>query len=507
MERASLQVQTAYAELIEQLIAIEARRAIGHTGGTFVVKTVKGQDYYYHQHAEPGGIVQRYVGRRTPVLDRIIARFTQGRALAVVERARTERLCAQIRAGGALTTDNASVQVLAALADAAVFRLGGVLVGTHAFVVLGNLLGVRWEGAGLRTEDVDIATERVLAIAVPAIRADVPKVLESLEMGFLPVPGLSPREPSTSFKVRGRALRVDLLTPQVRGKSGPVTIARFAAAAEPLPYLEYVLEEPQPAAVVGGAGVLVNVPSAARFALHELLVARSRPATMQTKAGKYLDQAAQMITALAEDRPGDEAALEQRIEDIEERVVHDAVAKRRRPDLPALRIADPEPVERTPRVLPGLQLLADLPQPGFQMILELPHLGPVALAVARAAESAIQVVEGDDPWEQVLLTLHDRPEGRRARRPIAYWPDPPRWLFGASHDEATPGTSARGDLRWQRIRAHGGEARSGGLQAVTLQVTSVPWWRSGASGTGDWSGSSRPGVGAEFRGSMPRGCA
>jgi hypothetical protein len=180
-----------------------------------------------------------------------------------------------------------------------------VLVGTHAFLVLGNLLGVRWESAGLRTEDVDIASERTLAIAVPAIRADVPKILESLEMGFLPVPGLSPRAPSTSFKVRGRALRVDLLTPQVRGKRGPVPIPRLGAAAEPLPYLEFVLEETQPAAVVGGAGVLVNVPSAARFALHKLLVARARPATMQTKAGKDLHQAAQVIAALGEDRPGD----------------------------------------------------------------------------------------------------------------------------------------------------------------------------------------------------------
>jgi hypothetical protein len=85
-------------------------------------------------------------------------------------------------------------------------------------------------------------------------------------------------------------------------------------------------------------------------------------------------------------------------------------------------------------------LLADLPQPDFQMVLELPHLEPVALAMARAAESAIQVVEGDEPWKQVLLTPHDRPEGRRARRSIAYWPDPPRWLFGAPRSGVTPGT-------------------------------------------------------------------
>ena len=31
-----------------------------------------------------------------------------------------------------------------ALADAGVFRLGGILVGSYAFQILGNLLGVAW---------------------------------------------------------------------------------------------------------------------------------------------------------------------------------------------------------------------------------------------------------------------------------------------------------------------------------------------------------------------------
>lgn len=305
MERLPIQVQTAYAELVEQLTAIDAHRAIGHTGGGFVVKTIKRQDYYYYQHTEPGGVVQRYVGRRTPVLDAVVARFDEGRSLAATERQRTERLCALLRSGGALAVDAPSVRVLSALADAAVFRLGAVLIGTQAFIVLGNLLGVRWASAGLRTEDVDIASERMLALAVPGLRADVPKILESLEMGFLPVPGLSPLEPSTSFKVRGRALRVDLLTPQMRRERKPVPIVRFAAAAQPIPYLDYLLEQPLPAAVVGGAGVLVNVPQPGRFALHKLLVARSRSVAMQAKSAKDLHQAAQLIEVLADERPGD----------------------------------------------------------------------------------------------------------------------------------------------------------------------------------------------------------
>jgi hypothetical protein len=305
MEHLPLQIQTAYAELLEQLTVLEAQRAIGHAGGAFVRKTIKAKKYYYYQYVLPSGTVQRYVGPCTPALDRVVARFEEGRTAAALEKGKTERLVAQLRAGGALTVDGASARVLAALADAGVFRLGAVLVGTNAYVVLGNVLGVRWPSGGLRTDDIDVASERSLAIAIPELKADVPKTLESLEMGFLPVPGFSPRSVSTSFKVRGRALRVDLLTPQKRGSTKPVPIPRFGAAAQPLPDLDYLIEESQPAAVVGGSGILVEVPAPSRFALHKLLVSRLRPASGHAKGAKDLFQAAQLIEVLAADRPGD----------------------------------------------------------------------------------------------------------------------------------------------------------------------------------------------------------
>jgi hypothetical protein len=303
------EVTTLYAELVEQLTALEARRAIGHAQGSFVTKTIKGQTYLYFQQSLPGGRPRQvYVGPRSPALDAVVRQFADGRAEVATDRAAIERLCALLRAGGASVTDSASGRVLGALADAGVFRLGGVLVGTHAFVAIGNMLGVRWEHGLLRTQDIDVAGDAVLGVAVPDLQADIPAALESLRIGFLPVPGLSARSPSTSFKVRGRSLRVDLVTPATGRPRGPVVIRRFKAAAEPLAYLEYVLERPASAAVIDGAGVLVHVPDPARFALHKLIVARRRPPTWQAKRDKDLRQAAQLVELLAEDRPGDLAA-------------------------------------------------------------------------------------------------------------------------------------------------------------------------------------------------------
>ena len=306
MHHQALEVQTIYVELLEQVAAYEAQRAIGHLAGSFVTKTIKGQPYYYFQYLEPGGAKRQvYLGRKDDALDAVVHRFENARGEIAEDQASIHRLCALLRAGGAMTTDMPSARVIRALADAGVFRLGGVLVGPHAFVVIGNVLGVRWTGVGLRTQDVDAGAENRMSIALSSEGADVPGVLERLEMGFLPVPGLDPVSPTTSFKVRGQGLRVDLLAPAQRAGGKPVILQRFSAAAQPLRFLDYVMEDAVRAVVINGGGVSVVIPDPARFALHKLIVAGERPAIMHAKREKDLWQASQVLEILAEERPGD----------------------------------------------------------------------------------------------------------------------------------------------------------------------------------------------------------
>jgi len=181
--------------------------------------------------------------------------------------------------------------------------MDGVLVGTHAFLVLGNVLGVRWDGGSIRTQDIDIAAEPSLSIVFPGPGSDIPSVLEALQMGFIPVPQLDPRRPSTSFVVRGKGLRLDLLTP-LRGRrvQKPVFIPRLKAAAQALPFLDFLITRPLRGAIVDGGGVLVNVPDPARFAIHKLIVSGERETVMHTRREKDLNQAAQVFSILLEDR-------------------------------------------------------------------------------------------------------------------------------------------------------------------------------------------------------------
>jgi hypothetical protein len=307
MERMPLEIQTLYAELLERLSALEARRSIGHISGSFVTKLIKGDTYYYFQYSDPGGTKrQLYIGRKDRFLDEVVKKYREERGSFEEEGTGIQRLCGLLRAGGALSTDSASARVLKALSDGGIFRLGAVLVGTHALIVLGNLLGARWTGGSLRTQDIDIAAEPAVSIAIPDLWTDIPGVLENLKMGFLPVPQLDPRKPSTSFKVRGKGLRLDLLTP-LRGRrpQGPVTIPRLNAAAQPVPFLDFLITRPVRGAIIDSGGILVNVPAPARFALHKLIIAGERATVMHTKREKDLRQGSQVFSILIEERPGD----------------------------------------------------------------------------------------------------------------------------------------------------------------------------------------------------------
>jgi hypothetical protein len=306
MNRLPPETQTLYAELSERLHISEATRTFSSLSGSFTKKSVKNKDYWYFKTSDgPAGQREYFVGADGPSTRAIIRGYASARPDVEAATSDLDRICSMLRHGGAMLTDAPSAKVISGLANAGIFKQGAVLVGTHAFIALGNVLGVRWDSS-MRTQDIDLAAPRVLHIVVPPLDSDLPKALDSLNMGFLPVPGLDHREPATSFMVRGQSLRVDLLTPAhgVRDEK-PVRIGRFNAAAQPLEFLDYLLDVPVSTAVINGGATLVNVPDPARFALHKLIISGKRQGFQQVKSTKDRQQAAEIIEILAEDRPGD----------------------------------------------------------------------------------------------------------------------------------------------------------------------------------------------------------
>lgn len=305
MDRIGGETMVLYADLRERLEIFEAMRSIASLPGEFTTKTVKGIDYWYFQSTLPSGRSQIYIGPDGEEIRQLIEARRAGEGDVRADEKMLQRLAAQIIAGGVMPVAPDMARIIKRLADSGVFHVGGVLVGTIAFQVLGAHLGVNWAGDSRMTQDIDLAGGSAVAIAVPDVQADVPAALQSLQMGFFPVPRLSHKEPSTSYAIRGRTLRVDLLTPARRGETAPVFIRRLNAAATPLKYLDYLIEEPINAVMLAGNPCLVKLPQPARYALHKLILSQERGPSAADKKQKDLLQARLLTDLLREDRPGD----------------------------------------------------------------------------------------------------------------------------------------------------------------------------------------------------------
>lgn len=299
--RLSLFVQTIYSQLLEDLRDAAAVTPVGTRPGSFVEKTIQGKRYWYLQVTRGGKQVQKYLGPHSDELYDLIERVRASTRLR-------KNLSSMAAAGGAYVAPSAHRAVLGMLADAGLFQGGAVLVGAHAFGVYGNMLGAKWDRDLTHTQDNDLAHDPRMAIAVARHHAiDLPRKLDEWsKMTFLPVPPspLNPTHPVTSFRVRGGELKLELLTPlRGRERDAPIQLPQLKVAAQPLRFLDYLIEDPVQAAVVGGDGVLVNVPQPARFALHKLLIAGRR--NTPDKRRKDLAHAESLCWVLVDDDPGE----------------------------------------------------------------------------------------------------------------------------------------------------------------------------------------------------------
>lgn len=296
----SLGAQTAYAELLEQTQALEMRHHLGQLTGSFQRKRLKGRDYWYFAWRDlDGGVRFAYVGPDGARVQRLIARFQSDKGASLEPRARAAIAlgCAPLPAR--------HYRIVRRLGDYGFFRAGGLLVGTHAFVALGNLLGVRWGGAD-RTLDVDFAhAGRNVSVALPAsVRVDVHQALVSLELGLLPIAQFGGEVGAQYRNPRDPELRLDFVTPGHRGGARPVKVPHLNVALQPLKFMEYALEGVTQGAVFAAEGAtVVNLPAPARYAVHKLIVHGERPVRERAKAAKDLHQAACLAEYFLGQRP------------------------------------------------------------------------------------------------------------------------------------------------------------------------------------------------------------
>lgn len=200
--------------------------------------------------------------------------------------------------------DGRSYATLTSLYLHGLFQAGAVLIGSHAFGALLNQQGVR--AAAYATEDIDIARREALALPSATDRSFLDMLRDS-GIPFVEVPQLDARQPSTSFKQRGRSrFHVDLLVPSRDNNFPVVAVPELRAHATGLPYLGYLLGATQVAALLCREGACpVRIPRPERFALHKLLVSQLRGGA---KGAKDRFQAAVILAAVGDTQSGAIAA-------------------------------------------------------------------------------------------------------------------------------------------------------------------------------------------------------
>lgn len=291
---------TAYAQLLDATLAAEHARSVADLSGGFSSKTIKGKRYWYYQYREAGKLRQVYVGPDSPAVNALVERKQGPRAADALPGL----------AGAALALGNTPMQaqhmrVIRRLAEYGFFHAGGLLIGTHAFLAMGNMLGVKWHG-GDRTQDMDFAhAGKQVSIALPStLKVNTQDALASLEMGFIPLMQSDGKASATLVQHGSPEFQLDFLTTLHRGGRDAYKSEQLGILLQPLKFMEYLLQDVQQAVAFNTSTVaLVNVPSPARYALHKLIVAVERPPGQATKSRKDVLQAASLLEWLQANAP------------------------------------------------------------------------------------------------------------------------------------------------------------------------------------------------------------
>jgi len=262
-----------------------------------------GKLFWYDTYRVGTSVRKSYIGEDSEELRTSLARTAELKKETDQRRKERTRLVRILRAEGFIGVDSTTGSLLNALSAAGVFRLGGTLVGTVAFRLYEGELGVRMTTDALvQTGDIDIASFERLSLALAD--AEVANSAEALaELKFESVPSLDPNK-VWRWRQASSDVNVEFLTPSFEESEDLKPLPALGVYAQSLHFLNYLIAGPIKAAVVYRSGMLVQIPTPERFAIHKLIVADRRAAGPDSlKSAKDRRQAAFLIEVLARDRP------------------------------------------------------------------------------------------------------------------------------------------------------------------------------------------------------------
>ncbi len=299
--------QVMFSDLISKTLDADFEEQFA-LGGSFQKKTVKERDYWYYVSPMTNGArTKTYVG---PVSDDdISSRVAKFIELKSDYRQRRDSV-RSLTAVGLPSPTRIAGDLIEALAQAGIFRLRSVLIGSAAFQTYCGFLGVKMKGALLTTSDVDFAQFHAISVAIDDQMPSILETLRNVDGTFKAVPHLKDAG-STKYK-NAEGIEVEFLTPNTgsdkhHGKATAMP-ALGDASAEPLRFLDFLIYKPIRSVMLHKAGIAVTVPAPERYAVHKLIVSVSRhnDHAGAEKSFKDTEQASALVQALDMSRRSDE---------------------------------------------------------------------------------------------------------------------------------------------------------------------------------------------------------
>jgi hypothetical protein len=311
MKEIDLVYRTMFAEL-DQRTFDAAFTSDFSPDGIFVKQTSKDREFWYFQTKVDGKPVRKYVG---PCSDEEINyRVAKFNELKNDLKSRRKLVSALIRNAYLPAPERFTGDVVEALADAGLFRLRGVLIGTVAYQCYSGLLGIRLPSTAMQTGDADFAQFHSVSAAVQDSLPPILEVLKGIDPTFREIPHQSDSRFSTQYE-NGKKFNIEFLTPNTGSDEYAGRAAKMpalgGAAAQPIRFLDFLIGEPVRTVMLHKSGIPITVPAPERYAVHKLIVSsrRRHDASGFAKREKDTAQAISLIEALVQTRRHGDLAM------------------------------------------------------------------------------------------------------------------------------------------------------------------------------------------------------
>ncbi|RYH00441.1 MAG: hypothetical protein EON58_00090 [Alphaproteobacteria bacterium] len=211
---------------------------------------------------------------------------------------RLERLARRAQACMALgcaVVPGKDIKIIQKLASYGFFRRGGVLIGSHGFTALSNMLGVRWETRHGLLGNHSAPAGRHISIALPdGFELPEQDTIASLEIGQLPIREFSGLTSEAHRNPASPGVQIDLVSSE--GTSDAIQASAPRIRIRQCEFADFSVQGAVQGVVFGKTSAsLVNLPDPARFAAQQFICSGAESAGEGIEPRRELEQAAALV--------------------------------------------------------------------------------------------------------------------------------------------------------------------------------------------------------------------